>query len=78
MGKFTNLDRIKKQAELTETLANRVVGDIGEHCEARKTRCWYNLPTGTPKKTQIQADILRFGGNCLRCQKCWMNERRTK
>ena len=50
MGKFTNLDRIKKQAELTETLANRVVGDIGEHCEARKTRCWYNLPTGTPKK----------------------------
>lgn len=60
MGKFTNLDRIKKQAELTETLANRVVGDIGEHCEARKTRCWYNLPTGTPKKTQIQADILRL------------------
>lgn len=69
MGKFTNLNRIKKQAEFTEalanrvigdTLANRVIGDIGEHCEARKTHCFYNLPTGTPRKTQIQADILRL------------------
>nr|DAH88403.1 MAG TPA: hypothetical protein [Bacteriophage sp.] len=69
MGKFTNLDRIKKQAELTETLANRVVGDIGEHCEARKTYRYYNLPTGTPKKTQIQADILRLRRELLALSK---------
>jgi hypothetical protein len=75
MGKFTNLNRIKKQAELTETLANRVIGDIGEHCEARKTRCWYNLPTGTPKKRRYKRTYCACGGNCLRCQKCWMNER---
>lgn len=54
------IGRIKKQAEFTETLANRVIGDIGEHCEAQKTHCCYNLPTGTPKKTQIQADIIRL------------------
>ena len=69
MGKFTNLNRIKKQAELTETLANRVVGDIGEHCEARKTRSWYNLPTGTPKKTQIQAYIMRLRRELLALSK---------
>ena len=50
MGKFTNLNRIKKQAEFTETLANRVVGDIGEHCEALKDYPYYSLPTGVPKK----------------------------
>ena len=60
MGKFTNLSRIKKQAKLTEKLANRVIGDIGEHCEARKTHCYYNLPTGTLRKMQIQTDILRL------------------
>ena len=69
MGKFVNLSEIKEQAELTETLANRVVGDIGEHCEARRTRCWYNLPTGTPKKTQIQADILRLRRELLALSK---------
>ena len=36
MGKFTNLSRIKKQAELIETLADRVSGDTGKHCEALK------------------------------------------
>ena len=60
MGRFMNLNRIKKQAEFTETLANRVIGDIGEHYEALKTHCYYSLPTGVPRKTQIQADILRL------------------
>ena len=60
MGKFTNLNRIKKQAEFTETLANRVIGDIGTHREALKDHSCYCLPTGVPKKTQIQADIMRL------------------
>ena len=51
MGKFTNLNRIKKQAEFTETLANRVIGDIGTHCEALKDYPYYSLPTGVPRKT---------------------------
>ena len=63
------IGRIKKQAEFTETLANRVIGDIGEHCEARKTHCYYNLPTGTPRKTQIQADILRLRRELLALSK---------
>ena len=63
------IGRIKKQAEFTETLANRVIGDIGEHCEARKTYCFYNLPTGTPRKTQIQADILRLRRELLALSK---------
>ena len=69
MGKFTNLNRIKKQAELTETLANRVVGDIGEHCEARKDYPYYSLPTGVPRKTQIQADIMRLRRELLALSK---------
>ena len=69
MGKFTNLNRIKKQAEFTETLANRVIGDIGEHCEALKTYGWYNLPTGTPRRTQIQADIMRLRRELLALSK---------
>lgn len=69
MGKFTNLNRIKKEAEFTETLANRVVGDIGEHCEARKTYCYYSLPTGTPRKTQIQVDIMRLRRELLALSK---------
>ena len=44
MGKFTNLNRIKKQAEFTETLANRVIGDTVRHCEARKDYPYYRLP----------------------------------
>ena len=63
------IGRIRKQAEFTETLANRVIGDIGEHCEARKTHCWYNMPTGTPRKTQIQADILRLRRELLALSK---------
>ena len=69
MGKFTNSNRIKKQAEFTETLANRVIGDIGTHCEALKTRCWYNLPTGTLRKIQIQTDILRLQRELLALSK---------
>ena len=69
MGKFTNLNRIKKQAEFTETLANRVVGDIGEHCEALKDYPYYSLPTGVPRKTQIQADILRLRRELLALSK---------
>lgn len=69
MGTFANLNRIEKQAEFTETLANRVIGDIGTHCEALKTHCFYSLPTGTPRKTQIQADILRLRRELLALSK---------
>ena len=63
------IGRIKKQAEFTETLADRVIGDIGKHCEARKTHCLYFLPTGTPRKTQIQADIMRLRRELLALSK---------
>ena len=69
MGKFTNLNRIKKQAELTETLANRVTGDIGTHCDALKDYPYYSLPTGVPRKTQIQADIMRLRRELLALSK---------
>lgn len=69
MSEFTNLNRIKKQAEFTETLANRVIGDIGKHCEARKTHCLYSLPTGTPRKPHIQADIMRLRRELLALSK---------
>lgn len=69
MSKITNLNRIKKQAELIETLANRVVGDIGEHCETRKDYPYYRLPTGVPRKTQIQADIMRLRRELLALSK---------
>ena len=69
MGKFTNLNRIKKQAKLTETLADRVNDDVGKHCEALKTYCYYQLPTGVPRKTQIQADIMRLRRELLALSK---------
>ena len=69
MGKFTNLNRIKEQAELTETLADRVSGDIGTHCEALKDYPYYRLPTGVPRKTQIQADIMRLRRELLALSK---------
>ena len=69
MGKFTNLNRIKEQAKLTETLADRVSGDVGTHCEALKDYPYYSLPTGVPRKTQIQADILRLRRELLALSK---------
>ena len=69
MGKFTNLNRIKKQAELIETLVDRVSGDTVRHCEALKTHCFYSLPTGVPRKTQIQADIMRLRRELLALSK---------
>lgn len=63
------IGRIKKQAEFTETLANRVIGDIGEHCEARKDYSYYSLPTGVPRKTRIQADIMRLRRELLALSK---------
>ena len=69
MGRFMNLNRIKKQAELIETLADRVNGDTVKHCEALKTHCCYNLPTGVPRKTQIQADIMRLRRELLALSK---------
>ena len=69
MGKFTNLNRIKKQAELIETLADRVNGDTVRHCEALKDYPCYSLPTGVPRKTQIQADILRLRRELLALSK---------
>ena len=69
MGKFTNLNRIKEQAKFTETLADRVNDDVGKHCEELKTYCYYQLPTGTPRKTQIQADIMRLRRELLALSK---------
>ena len=69
MGKFTNLNRIKEQAKLTETLADRVNSDIVRHCDALKTYCYYSLPAGVPRKTQIQADILRLRRELLALSK---------
>ena len=69
MGIFMNLSKIKEQAELIETLAGRVNGDIGKHYEALKTHCYYSLPTGVPRKTQIQADILRLRRELLALSK---------
>ena len=69
MGKFTNLSKIKEQAKLTETLADRVSGDIGTHCEALKDYPYYSLPIGVPRKTQIQADIMRLRRELLALSK---------
>lgn len=69
MGRFVDLGKIKEQAELIETLADRVNGDIGRHCEALRTYCYYSLPTGTPRKTQIQADILRLRRELMKLSK---------
>ena len=69
MGKFTNLNRIKEQAKFTETLAYRVNDDVGKHCEELKTYCYYQLPTGVPRKTQIQADIMRLRRELLALSK---------
>ena len=69
MGRFMNLSKIKEQAELIETLADRVSGDIGTHCEALKDYPYYSLPTGVPRKTQIQADILRLRRELLALSK---------
>lgn len=69
MGKFTNLNRIKEQAKFTETLADRVNDDVGKHCEGLKTYCYYQLPTGVPRKTQIQADIMRLRRELLALSK---------
>lgn len=69
MGRFVNLSKIKEQAELIEMLADRVNGDICKHCEALKDYPYYSLPTGTPKKTQIQADIIRLRRELLALSK---------
>ena len=69
MGRFMNLSKIKEQAKLTETLADRVSDDIGTHCEALKDYPCYSLPTGVPRKTQIQADILRLRRELLELSK---------
>ena len=69
MGRFMNLSKIKEQAKLTETLADRVSGDIGTHCDALKDYPYYSLPTGVPRKTQIQADIMRLRRELLALSK---------
>ena len=69
MGRFMNLSKIKEQAKLIETLADRVSGDIGTHCEALKDYPYYSLPTGVPRKTQIQADIMRLRRELLALSK---------
>ena len=69
MGRFINLSKIKEQAKLIETLTDRVNGDTVRHCEARKDYSCYCLPTGVPKKTQIQADIMRLRRELLALSK---------
>ena len=69
MGKFVNLSKLKEQAELIETLADRVNSDTGTHCEALKDYPYYSLPTGVPRKTQIQADIMRLRRELLALSK---------
>ena len=69
MSRFMNLSKIKEQAQLIETLADRVSVDIGTHCEALKDYPYYSLPTGVPRKTQIQADILRLRRELLALSK---------
>ena len=69
MSRFMNLSKIKEQAQLIETLADRVSSDIGTHCEALKDYPYYSLPTGVPRKTQIQADILRLRRELLALSK---------
>ena len=69
MGRFMNLSKIKEQAKLTETLADRVSGDIGTHCDALKDYPYYSLPTGVPRRTQIQADIMRLRRELLALSK---------
>ena len=69
MGKFVNLSKLKEQAELIETLADRVNGDTGTHCDALKDYPYYSLPTGVPRKTQIQADIMRLRRELLALSK---------
>ena len=63
------IGRIKKQAELTNALADRVNADTGTHCEALKDYPYYRLPTGVPRKTQIQADIMRLRRELLALSK---------
>lgn len=53
------IGRIKKQAELIETLADRVNGDIGTHCEARKDYPYYSLPRGYKKCSQC-GEIVKY------------------
>ena len=69
MGRFMNLSKIKERAELIETLSDRVSGDICTHCEAPKDYPYYSLPTGVPRKTQIQADIMRLRRELLALSK---------
>lgn len=69
MGIFVDLGKIKERAELIATLAYGLNGDIYAHCEARKDYPYYSMPTGVPKKTQIQADILRLRRELLALSK---------
>lgn len=69
MNRFTDLGKIKERAELIATLSYGLNGDIYAHCEARKDYPYYRLPAGVPKKTQIQADILRLRRELLALSK---------
>ena len=69
MGRFVDLGKIKERAELIATLAHGLNGDIYTHCEALKDYPYYSLPTGTPRKTQIQADIVRLRRELLALSK---------
>lgn len=53
-----NIDEIRKLANMIDVFANCLQQDVNQHCdELDKGRRRDLLPTGTPRRTQIQGDI---------------------
>lgn len=69
MGRFVDLDKVKEKAELITVLAYGLNGDTYAHCEALKDYPYFSLPTGVPRKTQIQSDIVRLRRELLALSK---------
>lgn len=58
MNNNINLDEIRKLANMIDVFANCLQQDINQHCdELDKGHHRDLLPTGTPRRTQIQGDI---------------------
>lgn len=59
MNNNINIDEIRKLANLIDVFANCLQQDINLHCdELEKGRRRDLLPTGAPRRTQIQGDII--------------------
>lgn len=57
MNNNVNLDEIRKLANMIDVFANCLQQDINLHCdELERGRRQDLLPTGTPRRTQIQGD----------------------